>query len=99
MHYTTNDTPQLFAGIRRQLAEGRQAYFVYPLIEESEKVDLQDLENGYANICAAFPDVNVGRVHGRMKPAEKEEAMRAFVTGETRILVSTTCHRGWCECA
>ncbi len=90
LHYTTNDTPQLFAGIRRQLAEGRQAYFVYPLIEESEKVDLQDLENGYANICAAFPDVNVGRVHGRMKPAEKEEAMRAFVTGETRILVSTT---------
>lgn len=90
LHYTINDTPQLFEGVRHQLAQGRQIYFVYPLIEESEKTDLQDLENGYANICAAFPDTKVGRVHGRMKPAEKEEAMRAFVQGETRILVSTT---------
>lgn len=90
LHYTTNDTPTLFGGIRKQLAEGRQVYIVYPLIEESEKSDLKDLENGYVNICEAFPNYKVGKVHGRMKPTEKDAAMQAFVTRQTQILVATT---------
>ena len=63
---------------------------VYPLIEESEKSDLQDLENGYATMCSVFPEFRIGRIHGKMRPAEKEEAMRAFAERETQILVSTT---------
>ena len=90
LHYTINDTPQLYEGIRRQLAAGRQVYVVYPLIAESEKIDLQDLENGYGHICSAFPGYSVGRVHGRMQPVEKEAAMQAFSHGDTQILVSTT---------
>lgn len=90
LHYTTNDTPTLFGGIRKQLSEGRQIYIVYPLIEESEKSDLKDLENGYVNICEAFPNYKVGKVHGRMKPTEKDAAMQAFVTRQTQILVATT---------
>lgn len=90
LHFTQNDTPQLFDGIRRQLAEGRQIYIVYPLIAESENADMQDLENGYINICQSFPDYRVGKVHGRMKPAEKDAAMQAFAARHTQILVSTT---------
>lgn len=90
LHYTHNDLPKLYEGIRKELAQGRQAYVVYPLIEESEKSDLQDLENGYATMCSVFPDFRIGRIHGKMRPAEKEEAMRAFADCETRILVSTT---------
>ncbi len=90
LHYTAADTDALYQGMRRQLAEGRQAYVVFPLIEESENADMQDLENGYKRLCGAFSDFSVGKVHGRMKPAEKEEAMRRFIARETQILVSTT---------
>lgn len=90
LHYTQNDFPKLYEGMRRELEQGRQAYVVYPLIEESEKSDLQDLENGYATMCSVFPEFRVGRIHGKMRPAEKEEAMRAFAERETQILVSTT---------
>lgn len=90
LHYTSYDMPNLFEGMRRQLAEGRQVYVVFPLIEESEKSDLKDLENGYLQLCEAFPNYAVGKVHGRMKPAEKETAMQAFMARETQILVSTT---------
>ena len=70
--------------------EGRQIYIVFPLIEESEKSDLKNLEQGYEALCQVFPEFRLSKVHGRMKPAEKEEEMRRFVAGETQILVATT---------
>lgn len=76
LHYTSYDFPNLFEGMRRQLLEGRQVYVVFPLIEESEKSDLKDLENGYLQLCEAFPGYAVGKVHGRMKPAEKKPPCR-----------------------
>ncbi len=90
LHYTDVDTPSLYDGLRRELRAGRQAYIVFPLIAESEKSDLQDLESGYERIQTAFPDFRVGKVHGRMRPSDKEAAMNAFVNKETQILVSTT---------
>ncbi len=76
--------------IRSEIEKGHQCYIIYPLVEESEKLDLKDAESGYDRVCEAFPGVPVGLVHGRMKGVEKDEAMSAFVSGETRILVSTT---------
>lgn len=80
----------LYQFIRDQIRAGRQAYMVYPLIEESETLDLKNLEEGYEHVKAAFPEFTVCKMHGRMKPAEKEEVMRQFVTGEAQIMVSTT---------
>ena len=80
----------LYQFIRGQLKAGRQAYIVYPLIEESEKLDLKNLEEGYQHIKEAFPEFTVCKMHGRMKPAEKEEVMRRFVANEAHIMVSTT---------
>ena len=77
-HYRARQRSQLFHGIRTELEKGRQVYFVYPLIDDNEKLDLLALERGYEAVCEAFAPWKVGRVHGRMKPAEKEEAMRAF---------------------
>lgn len=76
--------------VHQQLLQGRQIYMVYPLIEESEKLDLQSLEDGFENTQAAFPAHKVGMVHGQMKPDDKESEMRKFVAGETHILVATT---------
>lgn len=90
IHYYADQRGRLHEGLRAQLAMGLQAYVIFPLIEESEKSDLQNLEQGYERIRAEFPDFPVGKVHGKMRPAEKDEAMRAFASGETRILVSTT---------
>lgn len=81
---------QLYAFIESQLRMGRQAYIVYPLIEENEKLDLKNLEEGYMTVSARFPQYPVGKVHGRMKPAEKDAEMARFKSGETRILVATT---------
>ena len=75
---------------RKQLRMGRQAYIVYPLIQESEKMDIRNLEDGYATVCEVFPEYRISRVHGKMKPAEKDEEMRRFVQGETQIMVATT---------
>ncbi|NCB08434.1 MAG: ATP-dependent DNA helicase RecG, partial [Bacteroidia bacterium] len=69
---------------------GSQVYMVYPLISESEKIDLKNLEEGFRHATEAFPDVKVSMVHGKMKPAEKENAMQKFKSGETRIMVATT---------
>lgn len=80
----------LYQFIREQLKAGRQAYIVYPLIEESEKLDLKNLEEGYEHIKQIFPEFIVSKMHGRMKPAEKEEVMRQFVANESQIMVSTT---------
>lgn len=80
----------LYQFIREQMHAGRQSYIVYPLIEESEKLDLKNLEEGYEHIKEAFPEFTVCKMHGRMKPAEKEEVMRRFVANEAQIMVSTT---------
>ena len=85
IHQFDNRRPSLYAGIRKQIAEGRQAYIVYPLIKESEKIDLKNLEEGYNQICAEFPDCKVSKVHGQMKPAEKEAEMQRFINAETQI--------------
>ena len=80
----------LYNSIRKQLSEGRQIYFVYPLIEESEKIDLKNLEEGYEHICEIFPEYTVCKVHGKMKSAEKDAEMARFVKNEAQIMVATT---------
>lgn len=89
-HFRSNNRAQIFNGIVTELQKGHQIYIVYPLIEENAKMDIKDLEAGYEEIVRMFPHWKVGKVHGKMKPAEKEEAMRAFAARETQILVSTT---------
>lgn len=78
--------------IKEEIAKGRQVYIVYPLIEESEKLDYKDLMDGYESICRAFPlpKYKVSIVHGRMKPEAKDYEMQRFVKGETQIMVATT---------
>lgn len=90
IHYYETDRYKLQEGIRSQLREGRQVYVVYPLIKENEKVDLADLEAGYVRLSQTFPEYKVGKVHGKMRPAEKEEAMLEFSEHRSHILVSTT---------
>ena len=80
----------LYDGIRQQIREGRQIYIVFPLIEESEKSDLKNLEDGFEVLRQAFPEFRLSKVHGRMKPKDKEEEMQRFVSGETQMLVATT---------
>jgi ATP-dependent DNA helicase RecG len=89
-HFFDNRQPQLFSGMRQQMQLGRQVYVVFPLIEESEKSDLKNLEQGYEVLCQAFPEYRLSKVHGKMKPAEKEAEMQRFVSGETQLLVATT---------
>ena len=89
-HIFRNRTDSLYSFIRRQLDEGRQAYVVYPLIKENEKLDLKNLEEGYNQLCNIFCDYKLSKLHGKMKPKEKDEEMRRFASGETQILVSTT---------
>lgn len=90
IHQFDNRRPSLYAGIRKQIEEGRQVYIVYPLIKESEKMDIKNLEEGYEHICAEFPDCKVSKVHGQMKPTEKDAEMQRFVNAETQIMVATT---------
>ena len=90
IHQFDNRRASLYAGIRKQIGEGRQVYIVYPLIKESEKIDIKNLEEGYGHICAEFPECKVSKVHGQMKPAEKDAEMQRFVNGETQIMVATT---------
>lgn len=90
MHIFRNRSEGLYEFMHKQIKEGRQVYVVYPLISESEKLDLKNLEDGYKQICNIFCDYSVSKLHGKMKPKEKEEQMRRFASGETQILVSTT---------
>jgi ATP-dependent DNA helicase RecG len=76
--------------IKEQIDLGRQVYIVYPLIEESEKLDLKDLMDGYESVARAFPEVPLSILHGKMKPNAKEYEMNRFVKGETKIMVATT---------
>ena len=90
IHQFDNRRASLYSGIRKQIIEGRQVYIVYPLIKESEKIDIKNLEEGYEHVCAEFPECQVSKVHGQMKPAEKDAEMQRFVNGETQIMVATT---------
>ena len=90
LHKFDTQLTSLYQGIRQQVDQGRQVYIVFPLIEESEKTDLKNLEAGYVSLCEIFPDYRLSKVHGKMKSKEKEEEMRRFVSGETQILVATT---------
>ena len=90
LHQFDNRRESLYRSMRKQIAQGRQVYIVYPLIQESEKIDLKNLEEGYEHVCAAFPDCRVCKVHGKMKPAEKDEQMQLFVSGQAQIMVATT---------
>lgn len=89
-HIFRNRADSMYSFIRKQLQEGRQAYVVYPLISESEKLDLKNLEDGYKQLCNIFCDYRLSKLHGKMKPMEKDEEMRRFASGETQLLVSTT---------
>lgn len=80
----------VYRSLAREIRAGRQAYIVYPLITENEKSQLKSLEEGYKNICEAFPSFTVSFVHGKLKPAAKEYQMERFVSGEAQILVATT---------
>ena len=90
IHKYDNQTVSLYNGIRQQIHQGRQVYIVFPLIKESEKMDLKNLEQGFESLKDIFPEFRMSKVHGRMKAKEKEEEMQRFVKGETQILVATT---------
>ena len=89
-HVYDNRMASLYEGIRQQIKQGRQIYIVFPLIEESESLDLKNLEDGFEQLKDIFPEFRLSKVHGKMKPKEKEEEMQRFVSGETQILVATT---------
>ncbi|MFL5318301.1 MAG: ATP-dependent DNA helicase RecG [Myxococcaceae bacterium] len=82
--------PRVYELILKELDKGHQAYVVYPLVEESEKIDLADATRGASQIQAAFPNHRVGLLHGRMSPEEKDDVMADFREGRTHILVCTT---------
>jgi ATP-dependent DNA helicase RecG len=89
-HYYESKRQALNQFMAKQVNAGRQIYIVYPLIQESEKMDLQDLENGYNYICETFPQYKVSKVHGKLKAAEKDYQMQQFASGKTQIMVATT---------
>lgn len=90
LHKYYDQMPSLYNGIRQQIRLGRQVYIVYPLIKESERMDLKNLEDGFAALCDIFPEFRLSKVHGKMKDKEKEAEMQKFVSGQTQILVATT---------
>ena len=89
-HYYENKRQGLNQFIAKQVEMGRQIYIVYPLIQESEKIDLQNLETGYEYMREVFPTYTISKVHGKLKAAEKDHEMQRFVRGETQIMVATT---------
>ncbi|MGL4992817.1 MAG: ATP-dependent DNA helicase RecG [Bacteroidales bacterium] len=90
IHQYDNRRTSLYESMRKQLNEGRQVYIVYPLIQESEKMDLKNVEEGFDHIQQLFPEYRVCMVHGKMKPAVKDEAMQRFIKNEAQIMVATT---------
>ena len=89
-HYYETKRNALIGFLRKQIDAGRQVYVVYPLIQESETLDFRHLEEGYEFMKEVFPNYKISMVHGKMKPAEKEEHMQKFVSGETQLMVATT---------
>ncbi len=90
VHRFDSNRLKVFAFIRDEIKKGRQVYVVYPLIQESEKMDYKDLMDGYESIAREFPDFQISIVHGQMKPADKDYEMDRFVRAETQIMVATT---------
>lgn len=90
LHYTNSRRAAINDFIAKQIQLGRQVYVVFPLIEENDKMDLADLENGYNRMVQTFPNFKISMVHGKMKAKDKDEQMRRFAIGETQILVATT---------
>jgi ATP-dependent DNA helicase RecG len=89
-HFFENKRNQVNNFLRRQLENGTQIYIVYPLISESEKIDLKNLEDGYRHVQETFPGIEVSMVHGKMKPYLKEKMMQEFKAGNTKVMVATT---------
>ncbi len=90
LHFYENRRKQVYEFIREQVTIGRQVYIVYPLIKESEKLDLKNVENGYELLKQVFPRYSISMVHGRMKPSDKDAEMALFKEGKTQIMVATT---------
>lgn len=90
LHFYENRRKQVYEFIREQVNLGRQVYIVYPLIKESEKLDLKNVENGYELLKQVFPKYSISMVHGRMKPTDKDAEMQLFKEGKTQIMVATT---------
>ena len=92
VHRYDNNRLKVFRFIKDEITKNRQVYVVYPLIQESEKMDYKDLMDGYESISREFPmpDYQISIVHGKMKPADKDYEMQRFAKGETNILVATT---------
>ncbi len=92
LHKTENNRLRVFGFMKEEIDKGRQIYVVYPLIEESETLDLKNLQEGYEALSREFPigQYQIGILHGKMKPADKEFEMQRFVKGETQIMVATT---------
>ena len=91
-HRRENNMASVYQFIKDEIQKGRQAYFVYPLIEESETLDYQNLMKGFEQISSHFPapDYNITILHGKMKPQEKDNAMQQFASGKSQIMVATT---------
>lgn len=90
VHIYSAKRNHLYDSVRKQLQEGRQVYIVYPLIEESETLDLKNLTHGFEVTKEIFPEYKVSMVHGKMKPKDKDAEMQKFALGETQIMVATT---------
>lgn len=90
MHIYDNQPEKLYQGVIREIEAGHQVYFVYPLVKESEKLDLKNVQDEFIHLKEVFPQYRISMVHGKMKPAEKDAEMQRFVSGETQILVATT---------
>ena len=90
LHYNIERRTTINQFITQQIDFGRQVYVVYPLIQENDKLDLQDLQNGYNTLCQTFPHYRISMVHGQMRAKDKDEQMQRFAKGETQILVATT---------
>ncbi|MCE4566842.1 ATP-dependent DNA helicase RecG [Maribellus sp. CM-23] len=90
MHFYENRRKQVNNFLKQQIDKDTQVYIVYPLISESEKMDLKNLEEGYRHISESFPEFKISMVHGKMKPAVKENAMQHFKNAESQIMVATT---------
>lgn len=90
LHIYDNQPEQLYRGVVREIEAGHQVYVVYPLVKESEKLDLKNVQDEYVHLKEIFPQYRISMVHGQMKPADKDAEMQRFVSGETQILVATT---------
>ena len=90
IHYYDNRMETLYRGVRQEIEAGHQAYFVFPLVKESEKLDLKNVQDAYAELQGIFPQYRLSMVHGQMKAADKDVEMQRFASGETQILVATT---------